>query len=342
MKTDSQHIDKQQLVLAINTAYGLRITSITFVPKGEEAFAYIGFADSRERYFIRVQPTVTAAALERVYPIIYALHHEHDSSFIVTPIKTRTNRLVMPFQTYMVAVFPYIEGTTLSQHVPTGPDITTAASLLARVHQCSPTLPDLRHEQFDNPFRAPILQVLEAARSPAVVYDTYLQAAVCRLLQAEQTDILKTFAHMEGLQNQAQQLVTDWVLTHGDPNHDNFLKDRQGTLHLTDWGELAIGPAERDLMHWTGDLFEPFLRQYARLRPHLTLHPTVFEFYFYRWSLQEIADYATRILFHQRGPTEDEHAWAELLDYLPIQHRGIAEGVQAVQAVVTRVAGAGR
>ncbi len=216
--------------------------------------------------------------------------------------------------------------------------MTQAATLLARVHQLPLNLPSLCQERFDNPFKAPILRALDTAHTPSIAR-TSLQWEVCRLLVAEQADIVATLKRMDQLQPQAQRLVTDWVLTHGDPNRDNFLKDPHGRLHLTDWGELAIGPAERDLMHWTGDTFEVFLGHYARLRPHLTLHREVFEFYFYRWCMQEIADYATRILFRQLGPTEDEHAWAELQDYLPIQHRGIAQGLQEVQRVINRVLG---
>ncbi len=338
MKIDSQHIDKQQLVHAINAAYDLNIRSITFVPKGEEAFTYIGRTDSSEPYFIRVQLAVSAIQLERVYPIIYALHEQYGLSQVVAPFMTRDNTLVISFHDYIVAVFPYIEGTTLYKQAPSEIDITATAILLARLHQLPRNLLSLRQEDFDNPFRAPILHALNAACTPSVA-GTFLQREVCRLFLAERADIMRTLERMEQLQAKAQLLVSNWSLTHGDPNRDNFLKDQRGCLHLTDWGELAIGPAERDLMHWTGDAFEPFLRQYARLRPHLTLHREVFEFYFYRWSMQEIADYATRILFRQLGPTEDEHAWAELQDYLPVQHNGIAEGVQDVQAVINRVLG---
>lgn len=233
MKTDSQHIDKQQLLDTINTEYGLHITSITFVPQGEEAFTYIGQKHSTHRYFIRVQPTASAANLERVYPILYTLHHQHGVSSVVAPYMTRSNTLVVVYRDYLVGVFPYIEGKTLYQHGASETDIQEVATLLARVHQLPLTVPALHKEHFDNPFKAPILRALAAAGTPSSA-QTVLQRKVCHLLLAEQADIVATLERMDQLQVQAQSLVSAWVLTHGDPNRDNFLKDQQGRLHLTD------------------------------------------------------------------------------------------------------------
>ncbi len=142
---------------------------------------------------------------------------------------------------------------------------------------------------------------------------------------------------MDEMADRARQLTGDWVLTHGDPNLDNFLKDKAGRLHLTDWGEVALGPPERDLFMFTGESFEIFLRPYVRVRTDVALHPEIFAFYFYRWTMQEIADYTARILFGDMGPVEDEHAWAELQPYLPIQHDSIALSVQALKEVLERV-----
>ncbi len=143
---------------------------------------------------------------------------------------------------------------------------------------------------------------------------------------------------MEQLQNRAQQSVSEWVLTHGDPNLDNLIKDQEGELHLSDWGDVAFGPPERDLFAFTGKGFEAFLRQYTSIRQGIGLHPDIFAFYFYRWSMQEIADYTGHILLEGLGPPEDEHAWVELQKYLPIRHKEIAASLEALRDILERVA----
>ena len=94
------------------------------------------------------------------------------------------------------------------------------------------------------------------------------------------------------------------MLTHGEPNSGNVLRDRSGRLYLIDWGDLTYGPPERD---WTslGDLGialparEPFTR-----------------FYQLRWDFGEIAEYTARFAAPHVGSAEDDDRWRELLRYL--------------------------
>jgi thiamine kinase-like enzyme len=340
MKTEAPDIDHAQLIELLNAEYGLGMTSLRFVPKGEEAYAYIASTHNGEQYFVRAQPSSPAAlaAWENVYTITHALHKEHRLFQVVAPRTTNADRYTVRFMEHVVAVFPFIDGTTLYQHGATDEDLRAAATLLAAVHRCGTVLASLGlpKETFGNPFEAPILAALDIAESPPPSATPH-QRNVCHLLAAERADILGTLEHMQRLQAQAHALPLDWVLTHGDPNLDNLLKDQQGNVHLTDWGEVALGPPERDLSAFTGERFEVFLQRYAGLKPDLKLHANLFAFYFYRWTMQEIADYATRLLFRDLGPIEDAHAWAELQPYLPIRHDDIAEGLHNVQHTIERV-----
>jgi thiamine kinase-like enzyme len=336
MKTDAPDIDHAQLIDLINAEYGLDIASLRFVRGGEEAYAYVASAHSCEQYFVRAQPfSATRTAWKDVYTITHALHKEHGLFQVVAPRTTTADHYTVRLNQYVVAVFPFIDGTTLYQYGATDDDLRAAAALLAAVHQSGSALDPLvlPKETFGNPFEAPILAAIAVAESHPQSA-TPRQQNVYDLLRAERDDILATLEHMRRLQAQAATLPIDWVLTHGDPNLDNFLKDPQGTLHLTDWGEVALGPPERDLSSFTGANFETFLQRYASVKPDLKLYGDLFAFYLLRWTMQEIADYASRILFHNRGPVEDAHAWAELQDYLPIRHEAIVENVHNVQRTI--------
>jgi thiamine kinase-like enzyme len=289
---------------------------------------------------VRAQLHASAIPLQQAYAITHALHDQHGLQQVVAPIATRQHTSTAQFNDYAIAVFPFIEGRTLHQQGATDDDLHGAATLLAAVHQSAidlDTLP-LRRESFRNPFRTQILRALAVAEAPPA-HATAYQRNVCRLLSAERVDILATLDRMQRMQAHAQTLPVNWSVTHGDPNLDNFLKDQQGILHLTDWGEVALGPPERDLCSFTGDSFAVFLQQYAGFIPDPMLHHDLFAFYFYRWTMQEIADYAIRILFRNLGPIEDEHAWAELQPYLPIRHTDIAQSVEDVQTVIEDVLG---
>ena len=199
-------------------------------------------------------------------------------------IKTFT----IDYQEYTISVFPFIEGTTLYQRGASNDDLARAATLIATIHQQGPELADfsLPQETFDNPHKPDILRALHTAASlPSPT--TPHQHKVAHLLLAEQADLLAFLEKMEHLQSLAKKHTTDWVLTHGDPNLDNLLKDSQGTLHLTDWGDVAMGPPERDLAAFTGETFEASPQQYVKIRNDLILHRDIFAFYFYRWGVQE-------------------------------------------------------
>ena len=63
----------------------------------------------------------------------------------------------------------------------------------------------------------------------------------------------------------------------------------------------------------------------------MRLHQHLVTYYLYRWVLQEIACYTSRILLESSDEQEHAHAWQELHPYLPIPHAAIASGVAAVR-----------
>ena len=340
MKTDTNDIDKPRLAQFLREHYGLEVISLTFLPKGEDAYTYSARSRDNQLYFIRAQPPTRARAFEQAYVATHVLHTQYGMRQVVAPYPNHQQVFTTNYDGYMVAVFPFIEGKTLYSQGASNADIEEAARLLAGLHQTSglTDVVPLQRETFENPFKQPILQALQSAGKFVYREDSYRREAA-KLLIAEYTDVLATLERMEQLKKQASQLVTEWVLTHGDPNLDNFLKDDAGVLHLTDWGEIALGPAERDLVAFSNEQFEVFLSYYAQSRSEkqIELRAEIFEFYLYRWAMQEIADYSTRILFRDMGQREDDHAWQELQAYLPMRHHDIEREVQELQTAVKRI-----
>jgi len=338
LKTEARDIDKGQLAQAVATAYGFDLQSIEFLPRGEDAYAFIVEGYNGAHHFVRAQNVGRSAQSESIYALVHTLHNKKNLTAAVAPYQTRTGSFTFSHGRYVVAVFPFILGRTLYIQGASTDDFSQAAGILSALHNTNAELEvqSIQRESFDNPFKDRILEALQTIDNPIRPRDE-LGRQLAQLLAAEREDVLNTLSGIEELAENARALASDWVLTHGDPNLDNWLKDAYGRLHITDWGELAIGPPERDLFAFTGAHFADFLGPYIGARSQVDLHSDIFAFYFYRWSLQEIADYTTRILFQDLGPTENEHAWVELQPYLPIPHEDIAQGVGAAQAVIDRV-----
>lgn len=345
MKADRSGINLDYLKQRVTDAYGLDIITLDFLPKGEEVRSanYVAEGKDGRRFLVKAQETGDAQALETVYEVLHAVHEYAGMWQVVAPVRSKSSAFVGRMGAHVIAVFPYIEGTSIWEtHRPFAGDVVTRAALLiAGLHRSRAALDAslLRRtprEAFDHPFAEPIRRALATLESLAGSANEY-QRQLRQLLLAEQRDLLATLEKMELFRRELTTLATELVVTHGDPNLANILVDGQGNLHLIDWGELALGPPERDLMFFTGPSFESFLRQYWAAYGAVRLHRNLFAFYHYRWAVQEIADFTTRILFRNTTCIEDEHAWAELQPYLPIQHREIEASMAATGEAVARL-----
>jgi spectinomycin phosphotransferase len=332
MKVEPSAISRTALAAYLCSAYGLPITAITFTPKGEDAYAYHATASGGEQYFIRVERGTQDDRLEDVSVVLATLCAECGMAAVVAPLRTTQGRFTSRFAQHTLAVFPFIQGTTAFDTRVSDTQWRQIAEIMAALHTSSDrcdvlTLPQ---ETFANPFAIPIGQALQRATS-AFTPASPEQTQVVALLREQRADLEATLQRFHRLGEQARLLAAPQVVTHGDPNLANVLIDTTGTLHLIDWGELALAPRERDLTFFTGERFAAFLEAYLERTGRVRLHQELFTFYLYRWVLQEIACYTSRILLKSSGEQEQAHAWEELQPYLPMPHASIVAGLDAVR-----------
>jgi spectinomycin phosphotransferase len=341
MKYDTTGIRLYELADHVSFIYGWPIVSVLFRPKGEASYNYRATGPDGATYLLKLQETARAAALEARLRAVNALRTRHGIAAVVAPYRNQFGNFTTRYGKYTLSAFPFIPSVTAWEQSLTPTQLAGAASIMATIHRRGAFLTGpLPRETFANPFAASLRQVLHAA-SAAGEGHRY-QRRVGRLVLDEQAGMLAALDQMRRLQSEAPWLDFAWTLTHGDPNLDNILIDERGDLRLVDWDEAAIGPLERDLVFFLETdadtaRAELFLRHYAREYGPLALHEPLVAFYAYRWVVQEIADYTTRILFHNTDPAQDEHDWTELQSYLPVRHGDIAAAVQRTMAVAHMV-----
>ena len=321
MKTPPADLDVKELSRVLRAEYGFDGGELTFVPKGEDAYIYLTEAGTKPRLFVRAQERNRAGRLEEALRSAAGLREKCGLHEILSAIPAHGNTFTCRCGEYLVTVFPFIPGTTAFESGFSKSRIGQAARFLGRLHNCA-RRSSLTRARFENPFAQPILRALSRAESE--------QTAVAALLLQQRQDLIETLARMKRIKDDLSRLDLRMIPTHGDPNLDNLLWDLEENLFVTDWGELAAGPAERDLFAFTGEHFRDFLIDYVSGRDAITLHVGLFSFYFYRWSLQEIVDYSTRLLSARTPPEEAAHAWRELRKYLPLRHEEIARKVERI------------
>lgn len=322
MKTPPADLDVKELARVLRAEYGCDSGELTFVPKGEDAYIYMTEAGHEPRLFLRVLEHNRAGGLEEALRSAAGLREKCGLHEILSAIQSHGNTFTCRCGEYLVTVFPFIQGTTAFESGFSKSRIEQAGRFLGRLHNSAPGA-SLPRERFENPFAQPILRTLSQAESKP-------KTEIADLVLQHREDLIRTLERMERFKEDLSQLNLHMVPTHGDPNFDNLLWDAEENLFVTDWGELAAGPAERDLFAFTGKNFRDFLIDYASERSTIKLHVELFLFYFYRWSLQEIANYSIRLLSDRTPPEEAAHAWRQLNRYLPLRHDEIARELERV------------
>ena len=338
MKVDNT-FDKKELLQHLRNAYALPLKSITFFPEGEDSYGYIAASETGEKYFAKAS---TAVPDNRLH-VASLLRDRCNIPGVVAPLETQEGARSVPWQDFRVSLFPFIEGKSRWDLWKVGKDFTDTelsqtGALLATIHGCPTTIVpnDLTGAKYDLPLRHELHTVLKAPTKKIQLQNQY-QKQLLEALAQHQTAVLEALNRYDNLGRSAETLQTPFVITHGDPTPGNLILDAENRLHLIDWDGVCLGPPEKDLVSFTGERFEVVLERYLTERQNaVSLHPGIFGFYIYEWTLNEIRDYGTKILFKNKDAKQNEYDWESLQDYLPPDRELMEDGIAAVQSTLGR------
>ena len=337
MKVDNA-FDKTELKESLSTAYGLPLQAITFFPEGEDSYGYVVSSETGEKYFAKASTSVPNSRLQ----VASLLRYQCNISGVVAPLETLEGTLSVPWQDFQVALFPFIEGKSRWDLWKVGKDFTDAeltqtAALLATIHGCTDAVAadSLTVATYNLPLRQELHIVLESPREiqPRNQYQKQLIEAIAQ----HSSEIEQTLERYDSLGRSASALQTPFVITHGDPTPGNLIIDAENRLHIIDWDGVCLGPPEKDLVAFTGERFEVVLERYLTERQNgAALHADIFGFYIYEWTLNEIRDYGTKILFKNSDTQQNEYDWESLQDYLPPDRKSMEDGIAAVRRILAQ------
>ena len=337
MKVDNT-FDKTELKELLSTAYALPLQSIIFFPEGEDSYGYVIASETGEKYFAKASTSVPNSRLQ----VASLLRHQCNISGIVAPLETLEGTLSVPWQGFQVALFPFIEGKSRWDLWKLGKDFTDAelsqtAALLAAIHGCTDAVAshNLTVARYDLPLREELYRVLEAPRK--IVPQNRYQKQLLEAIAQHRSEILQTLERYDRLGRSASARQTPFVITHGDSTPGNLIIDAENRLHIIDWDGVCLGPPEKDLVSFTGERFEVVLERYLTERRNgAALHADTFGFYIYEWTLNEIRDYGTKILFKNKDAQQNAYDWESLQDYLPPNQGLMEEGIATVRNTLGR------
>ena len=281
------------LVARVRERYALPIEHATFLPVGNDSFAWSFRLDGEDaRWFLKVLRRIDPAATE-LPRFLAARGVEH----LVPARSTVDGAAFDSGEPYTFALFPFVDGATAGELGLTSSQREELGRFLGRLHA---TAPDealarvLRRERFvvrDEAYIERASESLDDQPPDAIA------AALIDRWRLERDEIEHALRRARELAAYGTHVGPPLVLCHADFHAWNVLIEPSGAMYVVDWNEALLAPRERDLMFVSGDIadIDPSGDDFYRGYGEVEIDRALIAYYRFDWVLQEVADYHRRV-----------------------------------------------
>jgi spectinomycin phosphotransferase len=290
-------LDQGALLRLIRDQYEIQGHDLVFQPLGEDSWAYqygpLWISIRRDLRGHVPAAYATSAALA-----------EQGLDFVLAPLAGVDGKYTHQIGPLPVVVFPLCFSSSLEREDLSTTDLAMMKEMIEEVHAGIPVegLPTEDYRlAFDMDLTVALARAEDNTAPPAGLYDLPLRQA----LRDNRGFLADLRAEAGVLGDRCTRSGIPMVLTHGEPSLPNWVYAR-GSIVLVDWGGAAWGPPARDWFHMCRTMQFP-----AETADYFQ------RFYEIRWSLSEIAEYATIFAHPHVGNREDQAMWSRLARYLP-------------------------
>ena len=306
-------IDKQSLCAQLGHLFGLIVTGLSFVPKGEESWSYRVDCDDQARYFLKIQHISPPS--RDVLDFVGQLRQKGHLDEVVCPLPTLSGEPLFFFAGYSSMLFEFIDAPSLADSCPSSGQLFRVGETLARIHACvdvragCPTV-----ERFQIPFEgeyAGLMRAVKASRQNLRAD----QSRVAGLLRSSEKKLDDRFEQLRTGRQRLQGRDLELVVCHGEPSPGNVLVSAD-RVHFVDWNTVILAPRERDLVFFLEPEYQAVLDGYWSVTNPRFLADAVVSFYRRHWMLGEIVYFGSRLLFSDSPDTQIERDTALFLQAL--------------------------
>jgi hypothetical protein len=277
-----------QFARVVETRYGVAGACLVPAPRGWTGETYVVLAPERRPLFAKwyrddLLPPATLPGL----PVLAALHRAGVRGLTV-PVPAVDGALHVPVRGGVLVLFEHIEGVQSTDF-----DAAALGEVMAQVHgTSSPGGVDVPRESFHPHYAADLWPTLD--RAAAADGDEVVRG-LRAFLHPMGDELHRGWTAFEAVAERCRETAFPLVLTHGDALW-NVMVDEAGVLHLVDWDELILAPAERDLWFFTER--PEFMRAYRAHRARLAvpLDALAVSYYVHHRYFEELRAFTLTIL----------------------------------------------
>lgn len=299
-----QSLSDQPIIDCLQTHYGIKVVSLSFLPLGADTNASVYKAETQEAssYFIKLK----RGHHHDMGITIVQLLHNAGIQHVIPPVKTVQGHLSQNIDDFTLILYPFIEGQDGFSRALTEEHWLTLGKTLRQVHETNvpaTTEQRIRKETYSPKWR-------EIVRS----FYPYIEATPSRdkiaqqLLAFMKRNILK----IQQLVDRAEQLAIilqnespPFVLCHSDIHGGNVLMD-DNAVYIVDWDDPIMAPKERDLMFIGGgvgnvwnkpheEIF--FYKGYGKIEVNMK----ILTYYRHERIVEDIAEFGQNLLLTTAG-----------------------------------------
>lgn len=239
-------IPDERICACLASAYGLRVSTLTFLPLGADVGTAVYRAEDRGggAYFVKLR----RGGFRPVTVSVPAFLHARGVPALIPPMNTRSGRPWAVMDEYKMILYPFVEGQNGYEVPLSDQHWLEFGTALRAIHTTSLPVPLARllpRERFSAVYRRQVLSFLRQARQK-----DFADPAAARM-----ANLVRTHADtICGLVRRATALARDlrarslpFTLCHADLHAGNLHIGADGRLYIIDWDTLMLAPREHDL-----------------------------------------------------------------------------------------------
>jgi spectinomycin phosphotransferase len=302
---EKQPLSDQRIIDCLNTHYGIKVATLTFLPLGADinASVYKAEAHDQSSYFIKIK----RGHHHDISATIIALLHDAGIQQIIPPIKTNSGQPIQHVDDFTLIVSPFVEGQDGFSRDLTDDQWITLGKVMKQIHEIDvpPSVQRMIRRETYSPKWREIVRSLYSHIESAPSVDE-ISFKLMTFMKDHAAIIHRLVDRAEQLCQQIQNHSPEFVLCHSDIHGGNVLIDGNDIIYMVDWDDPIMAPKERDLMFigggvanvWNKSHEEEFFYQGYGLTK---INKSLLAYYRYERIVEDIAEFGQQLLLTSEG-----------------------------------------
>lgn len=302
---EKQPLSDQRIIDCLNTHYGIKVATLTFLPLGADinASVYKAEAHDQSSYFIKIK----RGHHHDISATIIAPLHDAGIQQIIPPIKTNSGQPIQHVDDFTLIVSPFVEGQDGFSRDLTDDQWITLGKVMKQIHEIDvpPSVQRMIRRETYSPKWREIVRSLYSHIESAPSVDE-ISFKLMTFMKDHAAIIHRLVDRAEQLCQQIQNHSPEFVLCHSDIHGGNVLIDGNDIIYMVDWDDPIMAPKERDLMFIGGDVAnvwnKPHEEEFFYQGYGLTeINMSLLAYYRYERIVENIAEFGQQLLLTSAG-----------------------------------------